>query len=373
MKKKILYIFIIIIISQGLGSRIALGAIDSYKLIEPIPCIDGTGNGCENGLINNVNVDTYIAYIFKIAIALAGFLAVVMIIYGGFTYMLSESITSKSGAKDTIKNVVLGLLGALSSFLILQTIDPRLVNINTTIPKIQVKDDSSVDRFANQLSSDMKQMSAETRDQVAKMKDESDKLKQQIDSLKKEISDNPSNKSDLENQLYELENQWKKAEANVAKTSAISIGTTYFRNAFDTITKENAGEDLVDTNSVDKHKIDLQKAMDLYKDKANNIGEYNTSQDITNIENYYLDQIDNERMFVDSIVNGYTKVANRVSINYSVRKQLIEDFLKKYENPETDPYYQKYKLYPNNEFILDSYKKLQDSRASRAKEVLKKI
>ncbi len=373
MKKKIFYILLIIIMSQGLGARISMAAIENYSLLEPLPCIEGTGNGCEGGTVKNVNVNTYIAYAFKIAIAMAGFLAVVMVIYGGFKYMLSESITSKGDAKSTINNAILGLLGALASYLILQTIDPRLVEINTTIPKIAIKDDGTVDSFVNQLSSDMKQMYSEMRDNVAQMNLKVDELQKKVDSIKAEINKNPGKREELETNLYTAEGQLKTAKAEVAKVAATSIGATYFRSAFDTINKDTAGTDLVNTSAVNTYKESLISTMDYYKTKASELGEYSTVTDINNTKQFYLDQIDVEAKFTDGIVNGFTKVANRVSIAYPVRKQMINDFISKYENPETDSDYIKYKSYPNNQYILENYKKLQDIRIIKARQALEII
>jgi hypothetical protein len=72
-------------------------------------------------------------------IALAVLAAVVMCIVGGFEYMLTESVTTKLNAKATIENAILGLAGALGSWLILYTINPNLVNVSiVTVPKLNV-------------------------------------------------------------------------------------------------------------------------------------------------------------------------------------------------------------------------------------------
>ncbi len=368
MKKKILYIFIIIIISQGLGGKIALGAIDSYKLIEPIPCIDGTGNGCENGLINNVNVDTYIAYIFKIAIALAGFLAVVMIIYGGFTYMLSESITSKSGAKDTIKNAVLGLLGALSSFLILQTIDPRLVNINTTIPKIQVKDDSSVDRFANQLSSDIRELSSNDRDNVAKIQSEIDKLTEQEKIIDQKIANKEGNREDLDIEKYQIENKIKEKKSEAVKTTALSLGGTYFQLAYDTINKDNRTKDNINL-TLQTYTDVIDTKLNLYKNQMDSLQNPNGSKEIDMMKQFYLEQIKYEVDFsskVKDIANNSISSQGSLEIVRS-EKESLNKFLDLYKDPSKDPYYQKYKAYPE---ALSRYEQLQNTRATQAKNAL---
>ena len=143
-------ILIIIVFSFGIASPIPVKAQAlpaNYTLLEPLPCIAGTGNNCTGGTANcpsgsmcSINIQTYIVYIFKLMIALAVFAAVVMCIIGGFQYMLTDSVTKKGDAKDTIKNAVLGLAGALLSWLILYTINPNLVNISlVTVPSLNLK------------------------------------------------------------------------------------------------------------------------------------------------------------------------------------------------------------------------------------------
>jgi hypothetical protein len=112
----------------------------TYTLLEPLPCITGVTN-CAAGATSTpaVNIQTYIVYIFELMIALAVLAAVVMCIVGGFEYMLTESVTTKLNAKATIENAILGLAGALGSWLILYTINPNLVNVSiVTVPKLNV-------------------------------------------------------------------------------------------------------------------------------------------------------------------------------------------------------------------------------------------
>ena len=137
-------ILIIIVFSFGIVAPIPVKAQAlpaNYTLLEPLPCITGTGNNCTAGSsVTSINIQTYIVYIFKLMIALAVFAAVVMCIIGGFQYMLSESVLKKQDAKDTIKNAVLGLTGALLSWLILYTINPNLVNVSlVTVPSLNLK------------------------------------------------------------------------------------------------------------------------------------------------------------------------------------------------------------------------------------------
>ncbi len=109
----------------------------TYTLLEPLPCIPGAQQNCENGSLKKVDLNSYISYLFKFSIALAAFLAVVMIIIGGFQYVTSDIPGMKGNAKEKIWNAVWGLVMVFASYLILYTIDPRLVSVQTNIEQIQ--------------------------------------------------------------------------------------------------------------------------------------------------------------------------------------------------------------------------------------------
>lgn len=72
----------------------------------------------------------YLSAIFKLGIGIAVTLAIFMIVFGGIKYMISDVPGVKVDAKSDIKNALLGLLLVLSSWLILNTINPDLVKFN---------------------------------------------------------------------------------------------------------------------------------------------------------------------------------------------------------------------------------------------------
>lgn len=99
-----------------------------YKLLEPIPQL------VKAGTEGKTDTATFIPGLFKLVIALAGALAVIMIIYGGIQYMSTDAIGGKSDAKKTIENALWGLLLALSAYMILYTLNPKLLEFNLDIP-----------------------------------------------------------------------------------------------------------------------------------------------------------------------------------------------------------------------------------------------
>ncbi|HEY4494810.1 MAG TPA: hypothetical protein VJC02_01765 [Candidatus Paceibacterota bacterium] len=167
MKKIFIYSLIAMALFGGANLSYA-DNISEYTLLEPLPCIEGTGNNCKEGeTIPTMSLDGYVGYVFKLAIALAVFLAIVVLIYGGFEYMMSEAFNTKIAAKTRMQNAILGLLGALASYLILATIDPRLVQINTRIPAIKITIEKDVLDFQGTLEKDLKKLGVQYRASVA--------------------------------------------------------------------------------------------------------------------------------------------------------------------------------------------------------------
>lgn len=99
-------------------------AQQTYTPLQPITL---PGN---NGALYSTNIATYLQNIFSFGIAIAGGLAVIEIVWGGFEYMFSEAFNTKEIAKKRIQNAVYGLLIALCAYVILYTINPKLVQIN---------------------------------------------------------------------------------------------------------------------------------------------------------------------------------------------------------------------------------------------------
>ena len=90
----------------------------SYTPLEPIPGQAGVATDfC--GLLNTL---------FKVLIYLGGMVAVLFLVLGGITYMVSEVVDKRSMARERIKSSIIGLIILLSTYLILFTINPTLVN-----------------------------------------------------------------------------------------------------------------------------------------------------------------------------------------------------------------------------------------------------
>jgi len=100
----------------------------NYVPLAPIPDYVDPGS---------VNLTGYLQSMYKFGVALAGILAVLMLVWGGFKYTTSEAIAGKEGGKEIIQNVVWGGAIVLGSFLLLYTINPKLIDVGLAIQNLK--------------------------------------------------------------------------------------------------------------------------------------------------------------------------------------------------------------------------------------------
>ncbi len=136
--KKILFYILIIVILFGISMPIyaqdtpPVTSADDYVLLAPLPCEDG-GENCTNKKFktfdpaNEGALSSYLNTMLRIFIGICAVLAMAMIILGGLEYMTSELISSKEAGKQKIKGALLGLVLALGSYALLNTINPDLL------------------------------------------------------------------------------------------------------------------------------------------------------------------------------------------------------------------------------------------------------
>jgi len=128
-----------------------------YEMLAPIPGIgskytDGAGVERDTGFTEKdgrqtvntkkMQIGDYLNQIFRVALGILALIAVIMIIIAGVEYMVVESIYGKSAAKERIINAVTGLLIGLGIFLILSTINPKLLEVNFAPPTVAIKFES---------------------------------------------------------------------------------------------------------------------------------------------------------------------------------------------------------------------------------------
>lgn len=238
----------VLVISANIAYAEPTGQFDTYTLLEPLPCINGTDvqspQGCKNGVIEKVDLKSYIFFIVRMIIAIGVFLAVIMIIWGGFEYMTTGAFQGKSAAKKRIYNAVLGLLGILASWLILNTIDPRLTNINAEIEplgKLEKTNLTALDADLNRIVGENK-VAQQAFDK--KIKDNEAKIAE-LDSLAL------NSMTEEEKSLYEAKAQALRDENRVIKSDKYvrGIEAVIDGNVALALNNLNGGEDASDEHT----------------------------------------------------------------------------------------------------------------------------
>lgn len=113
------------------------------RILDPVACQEAQaqnpGEICDiNGFIN---------FMLQLIIGICAVVLVVRLIIAGYAYMTTDVAFVKMGAKNTFTDALIGLLVALSSYLILNTINPRLVKNSFSIDGVnfEVEQFSEID------------------------------------------------------------------------------------------------------------------------------------------------------------------------------------------------------------------------------------
>lgn len=123
MKKSFLFFLLLILIVPT-----TISAADEITLNLKYPTFGGFD------INTNQDLTSIVAWLYTFLVGISGLAAFVMIIWGGVQWMTSQgNPTSTSAAKEKIKMALLGLLLVLTSFLILQIINPELTLLQNPV------------------------------------------------------------------------------------------------------------------------------------------------------------------------------------------------------------------------------------------------
>ena len=115
------FILKILILGEIFLGKVAQAALQ-YQPLEPLPSPSGIP-------VNSSDLGQYLQNIIQLIIGIAGVLAVIMIVLGGVQYLSTDAINQKSEGRKKIGNALWGLLLAALAWLILNTINPKLLDI----------------------------------------------------------------------------------------------------------------------------------------------------------------------------------------------------------------------------------------------------
>jgi DNA repair protein RadC len=338
-------------------------AVDKYTLLEPLPCVSGVGNCTEGTMQTEISFQDYVGYVFKFSIALAVFLAIVVIIYAGFEYMLSEALPAKLDAKGRIKKAITGLLLVFASYLILRIIDPRLVQIYTEIPPVNFKVSEEVRQFQNNLTRDLQKLSTETQKKVLVINERMIINQSRLDELNAKKGKGTSLSDEELLEIKSLEQSINTDKSNIIKESAKEIGykTISDINIIAT-TESNQDTNFRQLNQESKNKVlELKTAMELaysnYAKELRDLGDLESSQKISKQLQFYNSQIDEEQRLMGILMYSKNYLAPKD------REKLLSDqeiYLNIYRNPE--------KFVPSDPDLQEVYKKIAIDRVNKIKD-----
>lgn len=123
-----------ILIATGAGVLVAHA--QSYTPLAPLP---GTYTTDTAG-VKTTTMSDYLSGMITLLIALGAATAILFAIIGGTQYVASGIAPSaKQDAKNRITNAFIGLALMLTSYLILNSINPELVDLKFSLPSVQVQ------------------------------------------------------------------------------------------------------------------------------------------------------------------------------------------------------------------------------------------
>lgn len=98
-------------------------------------------------------IPRYIATVFRYAIGIVATIATIMVVYGGFRYLMGSTTGDISKGKEIIRDALVGLVLTLASYAILYTVNPDTVALRwpalTSINNVKLKTEDLLNRWSN--------------------------------------------------------------------------------------------------------------------------------------------------------------------------------------------------------------------------------
>ena len=118
-------------LALALGGGVLGASAQTYTPLAPLPI------GAGGTTPDTYTLSSYLVGAIKLLVAAGGAIAVLMLIISGTQYVAAGiNPSAKSDAKERIMGALIGLTLVLTSYLILKSIDPRLVEFNLTLPPV---------------------------------------------------------------------------------------------------------------------------------------------------------------------------------------------------------------------------------------------
>lgn len=127
---KIFIIVLCVTVLLPSASALVFAQSDSYQVLAPLP---GTTDASGKTTLN-----TYLPGIFNLAIGISVAFVLLNLVFGGFQYMSSDAFQKKEEGKNRIQNSIKGFILVVGAYLILYTVNPKLLELNLTLETVEV-------------------------------------------------------------------------------------------------------------------------------------------------------------------------------------------------------------------------------------------
>lgn len=198
-----------------------------YVPLSPIP--GATKECAEDRTLQCTSFALYLANGYKAGLALAGALAFLMIVIGGFQYMSTDASAEKSEGKQRVIGAVSGLILAFASFIFLRTINTRLVNwdLNFGGPvKRAAPVDLDLISGSRRTEREMAAYTKSLLNDLEKGKAEATKLRNEAEAIRQQIANDLERQEDgLPTRFTPTEMAAKLAQADALLKKSEALGT----------------------------------------------------------------------------------------------------------------------------------------------------
>ncbi len=106
-----------------------------YTVLVPLPGTTKCTTPSDDPAKCTTTLSQYLPAAFNLAVGIAVALAFIYITIGGVMYATSDALSGKSQGRDYITNALIGLLLVIGSYVILWTINPKILDITIGIGK----------------------------------------------------------------------------------------------------------------------------------------------------------------------------------------------------------------------------------------------
>ena len=130
--------------TQELNKKTQDGVIRAPELGIKIPELNLVDIPIKDGQVSIPWLAQYISAVYRYLMGASVIVAIIMVMYGGFRYTMGAAMGDAKAGKKIITDAIMGLIVLMAGYVILETINPRLVKLSALSPTGPVEDENAV-------------------------------------------------------------------------------------------------------------------------------------------------------------------------------------------------------------------------------------